>query len=299
MSSSVRLCEVGPRDGLQNEPETLSVAQRAAFITALAQAGHKHIECGAFVRAASIPQMADTAAVLAALPPLPGVALTALVPNLEGMDAALAAGCKSVAVFTATSESFSRKNTNANVAESMQRIEQVAARCRSSGTRLRGYVSTVLHCPLEGRTDPARAVAIAERLRALGCAEISFGETTGKATPAEVRVLCQLIQAAGLMDCSALHFHDTFGMGIANALVAYEAGARSFDSSAGGLGGCPNAPGAAGNVATEDLLHLFAGLGVSTGVDLALQVRAGQVVAAALGRALPGRAWRALIQSPR
>lgn len=293
MSAQVRLCEVGPRDGLQNETESLAVAVRAEFIAALCAAGHQHIECGAFVRADLIPQMQDTAAVLAALAPMPSVRLTALVPNLKGYEAALAAGCKSVAIFTAASETFNQRNSNASIDESFERFAPVAARATADGVRLRGYVSTVLHCPFEGRINPATAVAVAQRLLVLGCDEVSFGETTGRATPNEVRELCAHVNGAGLMNVAAMHFHDTYGMGVANTLVAFEAGVRSFDASAGGLGGCPNAPGAAGNVATEDLLHLFAGLGVVTGVDPVLQHRAGEIVAAALGRSLPGRVWRA------
>ena len=290
----VQLVEVGPRDGLQNEARVLSTAEKVRFIVALAQAGHSQIEATAFVSPRAVPQLADASEVLAAVPRRKGLVYSALVPNAIGLERALAAGVDEIAVFTAVSDAFSLANVNATVEQTFERFAEVFAGARDAGLPIRGYISTVLHCPYEGVIDPARAVPLVLRLLDLGCREVSLGETTGQGSPEGVRELCSLLGREGVLDRCAGHFHDTFGMAVANTLVAFDAGVRTFDASAGGLGGCPYAPGAAGNAATEDLVWLFMGLGVATGIDLEAQVRAAAIVEEALGARLPGRTYRAL-----
>jgi len=290
----VTIVEVGPRDGLQNEPNPVPTERKVAFIAALADAGHRRIEVTAFVHPKAIPQLADADEVASQLPRREGVVYTALVPNDHGVARAMKTDVDQWALFTAASETFNQKNIKASIEESFERFAPVLAAARESGRTVRGYCSTILHCPYEGRIDPSMTVSVVRRLVDVGCSEVSLGETIGRATPGEVRDLCGRLAVEGVLDRCAVHFHDTYGMGCANALAAYEVGVRTFDASAGGLGGCPYAPGAAGNTATEDLIFMFNGMGVKTGVDLDAQVEASALMEAALGRQLPSHAYRAL-----
>jgi hydroxymethylglutaryl-CoA lyase len=290
----VTIVEVGPRDGLQNEQVHIPTERKIAFIEALALAGHRRIEATAFVHPKMIPQLADADAVAAHLPSKEGLVFTALVPNERGVERARRTPIGEWAVFTAASESFNRKNINCGIDESFERFAGVLKTAQSLGRRVRGYCSTVLHCPYEGKVNPSAAVRVVQRLFEAGCAEVSLGDTIGKGTPAEVRTLCGMLASEGLLSRCAVHFHDTYGMGAANALAAFEAGVRVFDSSAGGLGGCPYAPGAAGNTATEDLIFMFEGMGMRTGINLDLQVEAAALIEAVLGRPLPSHTYRAM-----
>lgn len=293
-SDDATIVEVGPRDGLQNEPDHVPTERKIAFIEALAAAGHRRIEATAFVHPKVIPQLADADAVATHLPAVEGVVYTALVPNERGVARARKTDVHQWAVFTAASETFNQRNINATIDESFDRFADVLAGARDSGRTVRGYCSTILHCPYEGRIDPAVTVSVVRRLIDAGCEEVSLGETIGRGTPGEVRDLCGRLAVEGVLDRCAVHFHDTYGMGCANALAAYEVGVRTFDASAGGLGGCPYAPGAAGNTATEDLIFMFNGMGVKTGVDLDAQVAASALIEAVLGHALPSHTYRAL-----
>jgi hydroxymethylglutaryl-CoA lyase len=288
------ITEVGPRDGLQNEKEVLPTAAKAAFAIALADAGLREIEATSFVSPRSVPQLADAEALLAALPARPGVLWSALVPNERGMERAMRCGVRKVAVFTAATESFSRRNVNASIAETLERFVPVLAAARREGIPVRGYVSTAFGCPFEGAVAPEAAARVARDLLDRGCAEVSVGDTIGVAAPRRVREGLDALRAAGVPpERTALHFHDTRGTALANVLAALEEGYASFDASAGGLGGCPFAPGAGGNLATEDLLYLLEGMGVATGVSLEGVRAASRVVEAALGRPLPGKVFRA------
>jgi hydroxymethylglutaryl-CoA lyase len=292
--SRVRIVEVGPRDGLQNETEMVDPAARARFIDRLAASGLAEVEVGSFVSPRWIPQLADTEEVIARLAPHPGTTFTALVPNLRGLERAVASGVRSVAVFTAASETFSRKNTNASIDESLERFKPVVEQARAAGIRIRGYVSTAFACPFEGPIAPAQSVAVVLRLFDLGVEEVSVGDTIGAATPRDVGRFFNA--AAGRIDPArtAFHFHDTYAMGIANVVAALDAGATIFDASAGGLGGCPYAPGAAGNLATEDLLYLLHGLGIETGVDIGGVIEASALIEAGIGHPLPSKVFKAL-----
>lgn len=269
-----RLVEVGPRDGLQNERETIPLAAKIAFVDALSETGVREIEAGAFVSPKMVPQMADSAAVFEGIRRREGVVYSALVPNEKGLDAALAAKAGKVAVFTAASETFNRRNINCSIGESLERFKPVVARAQRSKLPVRGYVSTAFYCPYEGRVEPAKALEVVERLLALGVDEVSIGDTIGKASPTDVRALLgPLLKRVGA-ERVFLHFHDTYGLAIANALAAWqEFGVTGFDASAGGLGGCPYAPGAGGNVAMEDLAYAFLASRATPGVDL-LKLRA-------------------------
>lgn len=292
-SDRLTIVEVGPRDGLQNEKGSIAAEVKVRFIDALREAGHRRIEATAFVSPKAIPQLADADEVMQGIGRSDDVSFLALVPNARGVERALAGGLDEWAVFTAASETFNQKNIRTSIDGSFERFEPVMEQAREHGVPVRGYVSTILHCPYEGRIAIEKTVEVARRLIGIGCHEVSLGETIGKATPGEVRELCAALASEGLLDRCAGHFHDTYGMGSANVLVALEAGVRTFDASAGGLGGCPYAPGAAGNVATEDLLFLFEGLGLATGVDLDRAVEAASIVEQALGRSLPGRTYQA------
>ena len=260
-ASRVRLVEVGPRDGLQNEPGALDTADKVALIDALAAAGLPAVEAGSFVSPKWVPRMADTPQVMARITRRPGTAYPVLVPNDKGLDGALAAGAAEIAVFGAASETFARKNTNATIAETFQRFEPVIARARDSGLRVRGYVSCVVDCPYEGAIDGEKVAEVAARLHALGCYEISLGETIGTATPDRVRAMVAAVAERVPMTALAAHFHDTYGQALANLLAVLEMGVATVDSSVAGLGGCPYAKGAAGNVATEDVLWMLHGMG--------------------------------------
>jgi len=290
----VTVVEVGPRDGLQNETVEVASDAKVAFIEALAAAGLPVVEATAFVSPKAIPQLADGDEVFRRIRKLPGVRYPVLVPNEKGMDRAEAAGVREIAVFTAASETFNRKNINASIDESFARFAPVVARATRGGMRVRGYVSCGFGCPYEGPVTPAAVARVAVRLLEAGCREISLGDTIGVGHPAQVRALVRAIAGEVSLDRVALHLHDTYGRAVANVWAGYEAGVRTFDASLGGLGGCPYAPGASGNVATEDVVDLFERAGVRTGVDLVALVRAtAWLEDEVLKRRLPGRVFRA------
>lgn len=294
---AIRVTEVGPRDGLQNERGEVPTAAKIAFVEALVEAGVRQIEVTAFVHPKRVPAMADAEAIFAALEgrERDGVRYIALTPNLRGYDRAVAAGCESVAVFTAASEGFTRANINMTIAESLERFSAVAERARGDGVALRGYVSTVFACPYDGRVQPEQVLRVVEPLLEMGCYEVSLGDTIGVGTPADTLALLDLLCKHVPSDALALHFHDTWGMAVANVMAGLEHGIRSFDASAGGLGGCPYAPGASGNLATEDLVYLLDGLGYETGIDLEGVAQAARHIATHLDRPLPGRVHNAIV----
>jgi isopropylmalate/homocitrate/citramalate synthase len=285
----VTVVEVGPRDGLQNEVVTLSVEDRVAFCNGLTAAGLPVVEVGAFVSPKWVPQMAGSDEVLRRVSKRGGVRLLVLVPNRTGFDLARAAGAREIAVFTAASETFSRRNTNASIDESFSRFAEVVPEARREGIRVRGYVSTCFGCPYEGKVPPERVVAVARRLVDAGCDEVSIGDTIGVAVPTKVADMMGRLKEAIPADRLAAHFHDTRGTALANVLAALQEGIAVVDSSAGGLGGCPYAPGASGNLATEDLLYMLHGMGIETGVDLEAVAGASRALAGRLGRELPSR----------
>lgn len=293
MADRVSIVEVGPRDGLQNEPQTVPTAVKLEFIGLLADAGLKTIEATAFVSPKWVPQMSDHAELMRALDRREGVRYPVLVPNLRGFEAALAAGASEVAVFAAASETFSQKNINCSIAESLERFTPIFSAAKAAGVRVRGYLSCVLGCPYEGAVDPARVADVAARLFDAGCYEISLGDTIGVGTPNRTKAMLATVAARVPADRLAGHFHDTYGQALANIYAATEAGVRVFDSSVSGLGGCPYAPGAAGNVATEDLVFMLDGMGVVTGVDLDRLIAAGEFICAKLGRQTQSRVARA------
>ncbi len=294
MSDSVRIFEVGPRDGLQNEKTPVSVADRIAFIEALLGAGLHTIEVGAFVSPKAIPQMVNSDQVLARHRPSPDGEFEVLVPNEKGYDAARAAGAKEIAVFAAASESFSRANINCSIAELIERFKPVMARAKADGIRVRGYVSCVLGCPYEGEVKPQAVVDVARALWDLGCYEVSLGDTIGVGTPVKTRQLLRAVAGTVPMANLAMHFHDTYGQALANLYAGMEEGARVIDSAAGGLGGCPFAPGATGNVATEDVVYMLEGMGIKTGVDMAKLVAATNQISKLIGRAPVSRVATAM-----
>lgn len=289
----VRIVEVGPRDGLQNEPDPVSVEVKVGLIDRLGEAGLSAIESGSFVSPKWVPQMASTAEVMAAIRRRPGVSYPVLTPNLQGLEAALAAGAQEVAVFAAASETFSRRNINCSVAESLDRFVPVAERAKAEGLRVRGYVSCVLGCPYEGPIAPQAVAEVAARLAAMGCYEISLGDTVGVGTPAKAQAMIDAVAARLPVEMLAAHFHDTYGQALANLLAVMERGVMVMDSSVAGLGGCPYARGAAGNVATEDLVYMLDGMGIATGVDLDRLIAAGSYICKALGRPTGSKVARA------
>ncbi|MEE8270254.1 MAG: hydroxymethylglutaryl-CoA lyase [Alphaproteobacteria bacterium] len=296
----VKLVDVGPRDGLQNEPRAVALDVKIGLIDRLATAGITTIEAGAFVSSKWVPQMADTAAVLAGIDRRPGVSYPVLVPNRNGFEAALAAGVgrvgglDEIAVFGAVSETFSRRNINCSIAESLDRFAPVAAAARDRGIRVRGYLSCVLGCPYEGAVAPDRVARVAARLAALGCDELSLGDTIGTGTPGKARAMIEAVAAEVPRERLAVHFHDTYGQALANIYAALEAGIAIVDSAVAGLGGCPYAKGATGNVATEDVLYLLDGLGIETGVAMDGLLTASRFIAQALGRPPASKAALAL-----
>ncbi|QVM94348.1 hydroxymethylglutaryl-CoA lyase [Pseudomonas sp. SORT22] len=296
---AVRLVEVGARDGLQNEKLTLSPQIRVQLLQRLADAGLQTLEAGAFVSPRWVPQMAGSDEVFKALPVRPGVTWTALVPNLKGLQAAIAAGCQEVAVFAAASEAFSQKNLNCSIEQSLRQYQQVMVRARDTGIRVRGYVSCVMGCPFTGAVKPEAVAAVSAALFGMGCYEISLGDTLGTGTPAATRALLAACRQVVPVSALAGHFHDTYGMAIANIHAALEADVRVFDSSVAGLGGCPYSPGATGNVASEELVYLLDGLGVNHGVDLGALIDAGEFISAELGRPTGSRVARALLAQRR
>lgn len=293
--AQVRIVEVGPRDGLQNESAQLSADVKIAFINMLSDAGLQSIEAGAFVSPKWVPQMADSDKVFAGIHRKAGVSYPALVPNEKGMEAAIAAGVREVAVFAAASESFSRKNINCSIDESLARFAPVMDMARAHDVRVRGYVSCVLGCPYEGDIAPAAVVRVAKALHDMGCYEISLGDTIGTGTPVKTRSMLRAVKDAIPLSDMAVHFHDTYGQALANILVALEERISVIDSAAGGLGGCPYAKGASGNVATEDVLYMLNGMGIATGVDIAKVAEAGRFIAAAVGKPLATRVGLALL----
>ena len=295
LPAQVRIVEVGPREGLQNEPRQVPTAVKLELIARLGAAGLRHIEATAFVSPKWVPQMADSAAVMVQLARRPGVVYAALVPNEQGLAAALAAGVDEIAVFGAASESFSRTNINCGIAESLRRFEAVVAAARQAGVRVRGYVSCVLGCPYEGEIAPTAVAEVARALHDMGCAEISLGDTLGVGTPGKTQAMIEAVARAVPVDRLAGHFHDTYGMAIANIYAALASGIATFDASVGGLGGCPYAAGAAGNVATEDVVWLMRGLGIETGVDLDALVDTAEWISAQLGRKPASKVAQALI----
>ncbi|WP_286917680.1 MULTISPECIES: hydroxymethylglutaryl-CoA lyase [Pseudomonas] len=295
LPEQVRIVEVGPRDGLQNEQGQVRAEDKVALVDALVAAGLRHVEVGSFVSPRWVPQMADSTAVFAAIARAPGVTYAALTPNLQGFEAAIAAGASEVAVFAAASESFSQRNINCSIAQSLQRFEPVLAAAVAHGIKVRGYVSCVLGCPYEGDIAPERVRDVGDAMLQMGCYELSLGDTLGIGTPGAARRLIDTVAQRVPRGQLAGHFHDTYGQAVANIYACLLEGVQVFDSSVAGLGGCPYAPGASGNVATEDVLYLLHGLGISTGVDLERVVQAGQAIMLALGRQSASRVARARI----
>ncbi|MGP1254586.1 MAG: hydroxymethylglutaryl-CoA lyase [Kiloniellales bacterium] len=280
----IRIVEVGPRDGLQNEKALVPTEVKVELIERLAAAGLPAVEAGAFVSPKWVPQMADTAEVLAALRRRPGTAYPVLVPNEKGLARALDSGVEEIAVFGAASESFSQRNINCSIAESLERFRPVCEGALAAGLRVRGYVSCVLGCPYEGAVAPGRVAEVSAALAEMGCYEVSLGDTIGVGTAGKARALIRRVAEALPRERLAVHFHDTYGQALANILACLEEGITTVDSSVAGLGGCPYAKGASGNVATEDLLYLLEGLGVKTGVDFDALVAAGRFISEHLGR---------------
>lgn len=294
LPARVKIVEVGPRDGLQNEPQTLPLAVKIRLIDRLSAAGFPVIEAGSFVSPKWVPQMADTAEVLAGITRKPGVTYAVLVPNLEGFRRALDAGADEVAVFAAASETFSRKNTNGSIADVLDRHAAVCAAARERSIRVRGYVSCVLGCPYEGEIAPAAVARVAGRLRELGCYEVSLGDTIGVGTPGQAQQLIDGVAEVVPVERLAVHFHDTYGQALANILAALQVGVAVVDSSVAGLGGCPYAHGASGNVASEDVLYMLQGLQIETGIDLAAAIAAGNEICGVLGRHSQSKVARAM-----
>ncbi len=294
----LRIVEVGPRDGLQNEPRALDAVDRVDFVKALAAAGLSTIEVGSFVSPRRVPQMAASDAVLRAIKPRAGLRLPVLVPNRVGMERAVAAGAREVALFVSASEAFSRANLNCSIAESLDRAEPVFALAREHGVAVRGYVSCVLGCPYQGQVPVATVAELAGRLVERGCYEVSLGDTIGVGTPNRARGLVETVAGSVPVGRLAVHFHDTFGQALANVLACLELGIGAVDSAAGGLGGCPFAPGAGGNLATEDLVYMLDGMGIATGVDLERLLQATTLVASRLGTASRSRTYQAKRPGP-
>ena len=285
----VTVVEVGPRDGLQNEAAPLTVADRVAFCERLLDAGLQVVEIGAFVSPRWVPQMAGSDEVVRRVGRRPGAKTPVLVPNRQGFEQARAAGVKEIAIFTAASETFNKKNINATIDESFQRFAEFVPEAVNEGFWVRGYVSTCFGCPYEGTVKPAKVMEVARRLLEVGCHEISIGDTIGVGVPSQVTDLMGQLKEDVPASALAVHFHDTRGTALANVLAALETGIATVDSSAGGLGGCPYAPGASGNLATEDLLYMLHGMGVETGVDLGRVAAASRAIAPRLGHPLPSR----------
>jgi hydroxymethylglutaryl-CoA lyase len=292
--SRVRIVEVGPRDGLQNEAGAVPLEAKVELIGALAEAGLKTIEAGSFVSPKWVPQMADTAGVLARLDLQSDVSYPVLVPNLQGLDRALNLGVREVAVFGSASESFSQRNINCSIEESFDRFAPVVERARGHGLRVRGYVSCVLGCPYEGDIAPETVARVASRLFAMGCYEISLGDTTGTGTPTKALKLIEGVASEIPLESLALHYHDTYGQARANILACLELGVSVVDSAVAGLGGCPYAEGASGNVATEDVVYMLRGMDIATGVDLDALAEAGRLISRRLDREPASKVARAL-----
>ena len=290
----VRIVEVGPRDGLQNESAMVATADKIELVDRLSATGLRSIEATSLVSPKWVPQLADAAEVMAGIHRRPGVSYPVLVPNEQGYERARAAGADEVAVFTAASEAFNRRNINASIDESIERFAPVLARAREDGVRVRGYVSTVLGCPYQGAVPVAEVVRVARRLHALGCYEISLGDTIGVGTPHQAREMLLAVATEVPMPALAVHFHDTYGQALANVAACVEAGVRVADSAVAGTGGCPYAKGASGNVASEDLVYMLHGMGIETGIDLEALADTGRWLASRLGRSTGSKVGRAL-----
>ncbi|HEK1011409.1 TPA: hydroxymethylglutaryl-CoA lyase [Pseudomonas putida] len=293
LPEKVRLVEVGPRDGLQNEAQPISVADKVQLVDDLTDAGLAYIEVGSFVSPKWVPQMAGSAEVFAGIQQRPGVTYAALAPNLRGFEDALAAGVKEVAVFAAASEAFSQRNINCSISDSLKRFEPIMEAARSHGVRVRGYVSCVLGCPYEGKVSAEQVAPVAKALHEMGCYEVSLGDTIGTGTAGDTRRLFEVVSAVVPRGQLAGHFHDTYGQALANVYASLLEGISVFDSSVAGLGGCPYAKGATGNIASEDVVYLLHGMGIETGIDLDRLIAAGQRISAVLGRANGSRVARA------
>ena len=290
----VKIVDVSPRDGLQNEKGSVPTEVRVELVDRLTDAGLQSVEAGSFVSPKWVPQMADSAEVMARIRRKPGVAYPVLVPNIKGLEAAIAAGATEVAGFAAATEAFSKRNTNCTIAESMQRQAEVCKAALAAGVRVRGYISVVLGCPYEGEVKPEAVADIARRLQDMGCYEISLGDTIGTGTPTRAQKLIEALARDIPVTKLAGHFHDTYGQALANILAVMEQGVAVFDSSVAGLGGCPYAKGATGNVATEDVLYMLNGLEIETGIDMEKLLDAAEFICGHLGRPTMSRAGRAL-----
>jgi hydroxymethylglutaryl-CoA lyase len=290
----VKMVEVGPRDGLQNEPGTVTAEVKVELVDRLSEAGLSVVEAGSFVSPKWVPQMADSAEVMTRIRRRPGVAYPVLVPNMKGLEGAMAACAEEIAIFAAATEAFSRRNTNCSIAESFERFQPVCRAALDAGLKVRGYVSVVLGCPYEGEVRPEAVADVSRRLYDMGCYEISLGDTIGTGTPAQAQRMIELVATDIPVGKLAGHFHDTYGQALANILAVMELGVATFDSSVAGLGGCPYAKGATGNVASEDVLYMLDGLGIETGVDMDKLLDAAGFICAQLKRPTVSRAGRAL-----
>jgi hydroxymethylglutaryl-CoA lyase len=299
MPGQVSVYEVSPRDGLQNERATVPLRGKLRLIEALVAAGLRRVEITSFVSPKWIPQLADADELGAHATAAPEVTFSALCPNAKGLERARAAGMREIAVFMSASETHNRKNINKSIAQTLEAFEETIGPALAAGIRVRGYVSTVWGCPFEGDVDPKRALDIAKRLLAMGCYQVSLGDTIGVGTPRQTERILQMMLAEIASEKLAMHMHDTRGTALANVLVGLEMGVRDFDASVAGLGGCPYAPGAAGNLATEDLVYMLHGMGIQTGVDLERLVEAGRVAESIVGRPLPGKVHQAGVRSLR
>jgi hydroxymethylglutaryl-CoA lyase len=295
LPAEATIYEVGPRDGLQNEARQVPTAEKIRFIDALVAAGIRDIEITSFVSPKWIPQLADAVEVARGVRRPPGVRMSSLVPNKRGLDTALAAGMKEIAVFMSASETHNKKNVNKTIAETLTAFEEVIGPATAAGVRVRAYVSTVYGCPYEGAVDPKAVVALVEELRKRGVYQISLGDTIGVATPLQVKSVLEQVFAVAPVDEIAVHFHDTRGTALANVLVAVGMGVATVDSAVGGLGGCPYAPGASGNLATEDLVYMLHGMGIATGIDLDALVACSSKLAAVVGHEMPSKYTKAAL----
>jgi hydroxymethylglutaryl-CoA lyase len=295
--SQVKIVDVGPRDGLQNEKQVVATATKIELIERLADAGLRVIEATSFVSPKWVPQMGDNSAVMQGITRHPGAVYPVLTPNLQGFDAALQAGASEVAIFGAASETFSRKNINCSIAESLKRFEPILSAASALEIPVRGYVSCVVGCPYEGDIAPAQAAGVAKSLFEMGCYEVSLGDTIGVGNPASIQRMLEACARVVPIDRLAGHYHDTYGMAIANIYASLQMGIATFDSSVAGLGGCPYAKGASGNVATEDVVYLMHGLGIETGIDLAKLAAIGDWISSALNRPNGAKAGRAICAS--
>lgn len=299
LPSKATVVEVGPRDGLQSEPEVVPTAAKVALIDSLSLAGFRHIEITSFVNPSWVPQLSDAREVASSVVRRPGVVFSALVPNMRGLEAALEAQIDEVVIFAAASETFSRKNTNRDIAAALAAYSEVTAGALAAGKRVRAYVSTAWGCPFEGPVAPAQVHRVTSALFAMGAYQVSLGDTIGVATPRAVQSLLATLRDEFREDQLALHFHDTRGMGMANVLAALDMGLTTYDSSVGGLGGCPYAPGATGNIATDDLIYMLNEMGIETGVQLKQVIEASRLMMETLQRELPSRYLRSCLAKAR